>query len=71
MVDRRGRCPGANSTFYGRKLLTAENAEAEADLALIRDLGLVPMAPNPALEAPAADPALPRGPAVARLEVPA
>ena len=62
---------GANSIFYGEKLLTAENAEAEADLALIRDLGLVPMAPNPALEAPAADSARPRGPAVARHEVPA
>jgi biotin synthase len=53
---------GANSIFYGEKLLTADNPETEADLSLIRDLGLVPQAPNPALEAPAADPAKPVGP---------
>ena len=53
---------GANSIFYGEKLLTAGNPESEADLSLIRDLGLVPQAPNPALEAPTADPAKPLGP---------
>jgi biotin synthase len=31
---------GANSIFYGDKLLTAKNPEADADLALLRDLGL-------------------------------
>ena len=31
---------GANSIFYGDKLLTAENPAADADVALLRDLGL-------------------------------
>ncbi|MFC4727167.1 biotin synthase BioB [Coralloluteibacterium thermophilus] len=34
---------GANSIFYGEKLLTTANPEAEADLALFRRLGLRPM----------------------------
>jgi biotin synthase len=33
---------GANSIFFGEKLLTAENAEADADLALLTELGLSP-----------------------------
>ena len=31
---------GANSIFYGDKLLTTNNPEAEADRALLKDLGL-------------------------------
>ncbi len=31
---------GANSIFYGEKLLTAENPAADSDVALLRDLGL-------------------------------
>ena len=31
---------GANSIFYGDKLLTAENPAADADIALLRELGL-------------------------------
>jgi biotin synthase len=33
---------GANSIFYGNKLLTAENPRADLDVALLRDLGLTP-----------------------------
>ena len=36
---------GANSIFYGNKLLTAQNPEADADRDLLRDLGLVPQQP--------------------------
>ncbi|HVM62812.1 MAG TPA: biotin synthase BioB [Verrucomicrobiae bacterium] len=36
---------GANSIFYGNKLLTADNPEASADDTLLRDLGLVPQRP--------------------------
>jgi biotin synthase len=45
---------GANSIFYGEKLLTADNADAQADLELIRKLDLTPLAPNPGLQAPVA-----------------
>ncbi|MFT5470994.1 MAG: biotin synthase [Verrucomicrobiales bacterium] len=45
---------GANSIFYGDKLLTAGNPGAKQDLALIEKLDLKPQAPNPALAAPAA-----------------
>ena len=31
---------GANSIFHGNKLLTAKNPEADADVALLRELGL-------------------------------
>jgi biotin synthase len=34
---------GANSIFYGEKLLTTGNPDVEADQALFRRLGLVPM----------------------------
>jgi biotin synthase len=34
---------GANSIFYGDKLLTAPNAPADRDMALIAKLGMVPM----------------------------
>lgn len=53
---------GANSIFYGDKLLTAANPQSQQDLALIDELGLTPQAPNPGLVAPAADPDRPVGP---------
>jgi biotin synthase len=37
---------GANSIFYGDKLLTTPNPEENDDLALIRDAGLQPMEPR-------------------------
>lgn len=37
---------GANSIFYGDKLLTAKNPAVENDLALIEKLGLSPQKPN-------------------------
>lgn len=43
---------GANSIFYGDKLLTAANPRANEDMKLLRDLGLAPLEPNPAMEAP-------------------
>lgn len=46
---------GANSIFYGDKLLTAENPQTQADLALLEKLGLEKQKPNPAQQAPAAD----------------
>jgi biotin synthase len=36
---------GANSIFYGEKLLTTPNPDANEDLALIRDAGLETMSP--------------------------
>lgn len=36
---------GANSIFYGDKLLTAENPETNDDLALLEELDLVPLEP--------------------------
>jgi biotin synthase len=53
---------GANSIFYGDKLLTAANPRANEDMALLRELGLAPQEPNPAMEAPAADAARPLTP---------
>jgi len=47
---------GANSIFYGEKLLTAKNPAVEADRALLDKLGLDILAPNPNLAAPKADP---------------
>lgn len=44
---------GANSIFYGDKLLTAENPQSSKDLALLKKLGLDSLQPNPGLEAPA------------------
>ena len=40
---------GANSIFYGEKLLTAGNPSVKEDLALIDQLNLSPQAPNPGL----------------------
>ncbi len=45
---------GANSIFYGDKLLTAANPQTEKDLALMEKLDLVPQGSNPDLQAPAA-----------------
>jgi biotin synthase len=36
---------GANSIFYGEKLLTTPNPDSDADMALLRDAGLRPLAP--------------------------
>lgn len=46
---------GANSIFYGDKLLTAKNPAVEKDRALLEKLGLGTIAPNPHLEAPEKD----------------
>ena len=45
---------GANSIFYGEKLLTAGNPATKQDLDLIAKLDLHPQAPNPELDAPEA-----------------
>ena len=37
---------GANSIFYGEKLLTTDNPAAAADMALLGKLGLTPMVPD-------------------------
>ncbi|NJM38890.1 MAG: biotin synthase BioB [Akkermansiaceae bacterium] len=53
---------GANSIFYGEKLLTADNPEASKDRELLKKLGLTTLEPNPSLEAPAADGSRPASP---------
>ena len=53
---------GANSIFYGEKLLTTDNPEAAADLALLGKLGLKPLVPDRAAAAPALDPDVPANP---------
>ena len=53
---------GANSIFYGDKLLTASNPEARKDLELLKKLGLETLEPNPSLEAPPTDGLLPASP---------
>ena len=45
---------GANSIFYGDKLLTAANPDSQADQELLRELGLTAQEPNPAMVAPKA-----------------
>jgi biotin synthase len=55
---------GANSIFYGDKLLTAANPRALEDQALLRELGLAPQMPDPTLAPPDADPCRARFPAV-------
>lgn len=47
---------GANSIFYGDKLLTAKNPAIEKDLNLIASLGMTTQQPDRNLVAPAADP---------------
>jgi biotin synthase len=46
---------GANSIFYGDKLLTAANPRANEDMSLLRELGLTAQEPNQEMEAPVAD----------------
>lgn len=46
---------GANSIFYGEKLLTAKNPQVEQDLALMADLDLVPQKPDRSLMPPTKD----------------
>ncbi len=55
---------GANSIFYGDKLLTTGNPQAEADLRLLEKLGMKPQQPNRELEAPAAEACRPLAPAL-------
>lgn len=56
---------GANSIFYGDKLLTTGNPQSEADLGLLKKLGLQPQKPNPAMDSPEAEDSLPLQPALA------
>lgn len=56
---------GANSIFYGDKLLTTANPGTNEDMKLLQELGLIPQAPNPALEAPEADADRPLSPCFA------
>ena len=56
---------GANSIFYGDKLLTAQNPAVEKDLALIDKLGMRPQRPDPNQTAPDSDDAKPREPQIA------
>ncbi|QQL45927.1 biotin synthase BioB [Sulfuriroseicoccus oceanibius] len=46
---------GANSIFYGEKLLTAKNPQVEQDLALMADLNLTPQKPDRSLMPPEKD----------------
>ncbi len=46
---------GANSIFYGDKLLTAKNPSVQRDLALIEKLNLTAQAPNRDMTSPASD----------------
>jgi biotin synthase len=54
---------GANSIFYGDKLLTAKNPAVEKDRALLAKLGLGTLAPNPQLAAPETEEERPLSPA--------
>lgn len=56
---------GANSIFYGDKLLTADNPEAGKDRDLLAKLGLETLEPNPALDVPVKNSELPASPACA------
>lgn len=56
---------GANSIFYGDKLLTAKNPAIEKDLALIDRLGMKPQQPNRSLPAPESDQSRPAEPQLA------
>ncbi len=53
---------GANSIFYGDKLLTAKNPSVQRDLALIEKLNLTAQSPNKNLEAPESDQQKPLSP---------
>jgi biotin synthase len=44
---------GADSIFYGDRLLTTANPEVDADRALLRDIGMRTVAPAPGEDVPA------------------
>lgn len=54
---------GANSIFYGEKLLTADNPETSKDLELLDKLGLCPQLPDRSQKAPEIDQDAPASPA--------
>jgi biotin synthase len=56
---------GANSIFYGDKLLTTANPRANEDMKLLEELGLLPQSPNPGMNAPVADSGRPLMPCMA------
>jgi biotin synthase len=56
---------GANSIFYGDKLLTTANPSVARDRALLARLGLAALEPDPRLAPPAADTSRPPSPACA------
>jgi biotin synthase len=60
-ISREGQAlcffAGANSIFYGDKLLTAANPGVDEDRTLLEELDLVPQAPRTACMAGAAKPA--------------
>lgn len=56
---------GANSIFYGDKLLTTGNPQSQADQKLLAKLGLSPQKPNPAMTAPSREESRPAQPALA------
>jgi biotin synthase len=56
---------GANSIFYGDKLLTAKNPAVEKDRQLLATLGLGILSPDPALSPASAEPGRPGTPACA------
>ena len=53
---------GANSIFYGDKLLTASNPQTTQDLKLLNKLGISPQSPNPEMESPKANSDIPLSP---------
>lgn len=53
---------GANSIFYGDKLLTASNPQTTQDLKLLNKLGISPQSPNPEMVAPKANSDIPLSP---------
>ena len=56
---------GANSIFYGEKLLTADNPETSKDLQLLEKLGLCPQLPDRSQQAPVLDQDAPASPCLA------
>ena len=55
---------GANSIFYGDKLLTAPNPLSDADVQLLEKLDLEAQQPDPSLEAPSAEQSRPLEPSL-------
>ena len=55
---------GANSIFYGDKLLTTGNPQSDTDLKLLEKLGLEPQKPNRDMEAPEKEESRPLEPAL-------